>query len=147
MRFLGFLGLLRLLRNNMGNPFEQLRVGAETKETPPAEKIKEREPDFESQESEKDREFSELALAARKEAESILAEAGMTKNIAERLEKEKRAYTIFAALDALGVEIPGSIKRTTDNLVATKRIVGFSSKKSAEIFLQDSVGVPFEEAA
>jgi len=117
------------------------------REIPPAEETGEREPDVEVDEKKNNREFSELALAARKEAESILREASMIKNIAERLEKEKYAYTIFAALDALGVEIPERIKRTTDNLVATKRIAGFSSKKSAEIFLQDSVGVSFEAAA
>ena len=117
------------------------------REIPPAEKPEEREFDTEANKKENDREFSKLALAARTEAERILREASMIKNIAERLEKEKYAYTIFAALDALGVEIPERIKRTTDNLVATKRIAGFSSKKSAEIFLQDSVGVSFEAAA
>jgi len=132
----------------MGNPFEKFGgVGAGVKESPPAERAEVEEAGVESQESEKDREFAELALAAREKAESILREASMIKDIKERLEREKQAYTIFAALDALGIEIPGSIKRTTDNLVATKRIVGFSSKKSAEDFLRDSVGITFGEVA
>jgi hypothetical protein len=87
---------------------------------------------------ESDQKFSKLVLAAREKAEILLGEASMEKDIKERLEMEKRAYTIFAALDALGVEVPVSIKRTKDGLVEKKRIVGFSSEESAKIFLKDA---------
>jgi len=97
-------------------------------------------PDIENNENEKenDREFSELALAKRKRAESILEEASGIKDITKRLEMERHAYTIFAALDALGVEVPVSIKRTTEGLVRRKRIDGFSSEESAKIFLKEA---------
>ena len=97
-------------------------------------------PDIENDEKikENNKEFSEIALEKRKRAESLLREASMEKDIKKRLEMERHAYTIFAALDALGVEVPVSIKRTTDGLIQRKRIVGFSSEESAKIFLHEA---------
>ena len=92
------------------------------------------------EERENTKEFSELALSARTEANSILARASRIKNVTERLEMEKQAYRIYAALDMLEAEIPESIRKTTDNLVETGRVVGFASEKSAETFLREVVG-------
>lgn len=89
-------------------------------------------------EKENNKEFSEMALAKRKRAEGMLREASGVKDIKERLEMERHAYTIFAALDALGVEVPVSIKKTTESLVVRKRIDGFSSEESARMFLKDA---------
>ena len=92
------------------------------------------------------REFSELALAAREKAESLLGEASMKKNIKERLVIERRAYTIYAALDFLECEISPETKRVTDSLIKNNRIHGFTSKESARTFIEDSVELR-EEAA
>lgn len=92
------------------------------------------------EERENDKEFSELALSARTEANSILARANGIKNVTERLDTEKQAYRIFAALDMLGIELLESIKNTADNLVETGRVAGFASEKSAETFLREVVG-------
>ena len=130
----------------MGNLFEQFGAGLGVKEIPPAEETGERELDVESEKSEKenDREFSELMLAARKEADEILGEVGGMKNGPDRQEMEKQAYKIYAALDFLGVEIPESKGRTAAHLVEKGTITGFSSEKSAEIFLEEVV---YREAA
>ena len=117
----------------MKNSFEQLGGTG----------IKEKEPEVEIAQKDVERaetkESSDLALSARKEADSILARAyGISGK--EGIDMEKDAYKIYAALDALGVELPESIKKTVDNLVETKRIVGFSSEGSAKDFLQEVVG-------
>ena len=91
------------------------------------------------EEGENTKKFSRLALSARKEANSILVRANGIKNVTERLDAEKQAYRIFAALDTLGFEIDEIKKNTVDNSIEKGRIAGFSSEKSAETFLKEVV--------
>jgi len=126
----------------MGNPFEQLRVGA--KEIPPAEESEEREPDIETDEKERERmrEYSELMLAARKKADDILARALKERQdgkMKESLESEQEAYKIFIALSTLGVEIPESSIRDTVNRQIERGRGEFTSEESAENFLRGVV--------
>jgi len=118
------------------------------REIPPAEKPEEREFDTEANKKENDREFSELVLSARKEAERILREALRERqggNTKRDLELEKEAYRIFLALDILGVEIPESIGNAVHGQLEKSGIVGFASEKSAENFFRELVGTAQRE--
>jgi len=118
------------------------------REIPPAEKPEEREFGTEANKKENDREFSELVLSARKEAERILREALRERqggNTKRDLELEKEAYRIFLALDILGVEIPESIGNAVHGQLEKSGIVGFASEKSAENFFRELVGTAQRE--
>ena len=107
----------------MKNPFEKSIT------SPPAENLK----------KERTPEMVELINAAKEKAEAILKEAIMEKQFSDRIEGERRAYTIFAALDALGEGDP-SKQENLNLLIAKKTIVGFSAQESAEKYLKEVVG-------
>ncbi|MFA4833238.1 MAG: hypothetical protein WC619_00130 [Patescibacteria group bacterium] len=113
------------------------------REIPPAEETRGKEPGVEADEKEKDREFSELVLAARKKADDILEEAFRKRRegkLKEDLELEKEAYRIFAALNILEVEIPENIRTAVKGQLEKSGIKGFISENSARDFLEGVVG-------
>ena len=95
-------------------------------------------PPAESLKKERTPEMVELINAAKEKAEVILKEAIMQKIFADRMEGEKRAYTILAALDTLGEGDPNK-QENLNCLIAKKTIVGFSSQESAKEYLKEAM--------